>query len=185
MFVVRTPARSAAVDADRREFGLLGKRQGGGLALARPAAAGGRFRAVLDLEQDDPGARSRALLGGEFVPGEGDRLAWRVRCWESVRPAPRQGLLPGPLLPGLPEGLDEAVLGVLRPVADRGALPAGHLVIDRAGYGPESSPDLFGTAAELLLHVLLAGAFGSSADPLVTSWTATGRVPGDPEDRCR
>ncbi|MGW7108647.1 hypothetical protein ACWGHU_21060 [Streptomyces xanthophaeus] len=185
MFVVRTPARSAAVDADRRGFALLGKRQGGGLALARPAAAGVRFRAVLDLEQDEGGTRSRALLGGEFVPGEGDRLAWRVRCWETVRPAPLPGLLPGALLPGLPEGLDAAVLGVLHPVADRGALPAGHLVIDRAGYGPESSPDLFGTAAELLLHVLLAGAFGSPADPLVTSWTATGRVPGDPEDRCR
>ncbi|MFD7100620.1 hypothetical protein, partial [Streptomyces xanthophaeus] len=82
-------------------------------------------------------------------------------------------------------GLDDAVLGVVRPATDHAALPAGRLVIDRAGYGPESSPELFGTAAELLLHVLLAGASGSPADPLVTSWTATGRVPGDPEDHCR
>ncbi|MEU9108356.1 hypothetical protein AB0D54_29305 [Streptomyces xanthophaeus] len=177
MFVVRMPGRSAAVDEDRREFGLLGKRQAGGLVLARPATAGVRSRAVLELEQDDGGARSRALVGGEFAPGEGDRLAWRVRCWETVRPTPQPGLLHGALLPGLPGGLDDAVVDGLRPDLDRGALPAGHLVIDRAGYGLEPSPALFETAAELLLHVLLAGAFGSPVAPVIRSWAYTGRIP--------
>lgn len=54
--------------------------------------------------------------------------------------------------------------------------PAG-LVIDRAGYDQESSPVLFATAAELLLHVLLAGTFGSPAEPVIRSWVTTGRIP--------
>ncbi|MFF2145007.1 hypothetical protein [Kitasatospora sp. NPDC058190] len=45
-----------------------------------------------------------------------------------------------------------------------GALPAGRLVIDRAGYDQESSPLLFSAAAELLLHVLLAGAFAAPSN---------------------
>ncbi|MGW0884602.1 hypothetical protein [Streptomyces sp. NPDC002671] len=177
MFVVRTSGRSAAVDDDRREFSLLGKRQVGGLALARPVTTGIRSRAVLELQQNYGGARFRALVGGEFAPGEGDRLAWRVRFWETVRPTPQHGLLRGALLPGLPEGLDHAAVSGLHADLNSGALPAGRLVIDRAGYDQESSPVLFATAAELLLHVLLAGAFGSPAEPAIRSWVATGRIP--------
>ncbi|MFJ9587775.1 hypothetical protein [Streptomyces acidicola] len=177
MFVVRTFGRSAAVDDDRREFSLLGKRQVGGLALARPVATGIRSRAVLELHQNHGSARFRALVGGEFAPGEGDRLAWRVRLWETARPTPQQGLLRGALLPGLPEGLDHAVATGLHADLNSGALPAGRLVIDRAGYDQESSPVLFATATELLLHILLAGAFGSLAEPAIRSWVAHGRSP--------
>lgn len=176
MFVVRASGRSAAVDDDRREFSLLGKRQVGGLALARPVTTGVRSRAVLELQQNRGGVRFRALVGGEFAPGEGDRLAWRVRFWETVRPAPQQGLLGAALLPGLPEGLDHAATGLYAGL-NSGALPAGRLVIDRAGYDQESSPVLFATATELLLHILLAGAFGSPAEPVIRSWVATGRIP--------
>ncbi|MEU9849805.1 hypothetical protein [Streptomyces sp. NPDC047985] len=179
MFVLRTSGRSAAVDDDCREFSLLGKRHVSGLALARPVTTGVRSRAVLELQQDRGGARFRALVGGEFVPGEGDRLAWRVRHWETVRPTPQQGLLCGALLPGLPEGLDHAAEAGLHADLDSGALPAGRLVIDRAGYDQESSPVLFATAAGLLLHVLPAGAFGSPAEPVIRSWVATGRIPAE------
>ncbi|GAA3084405.1 hypothetical protein GCM10020000_83430 [Streptomyces olivoverticillatus] len=177
MFVVRTTGREAAIDDDRREFSLLGKRQVGGLALARQATAGVRSRAVLELHQNHGGCRFTALVGGEFTPEEGDRLAWRVRFWETVRPTPQPGLLPGTLLPGLPEGLDHAAARGLHANLNSGALPAGRLVIDRAGYDQESSPLLFAMATELLLHILLAGAFGAPAEPLITSWVATGRIP--------
>ncbi|MEV8322723.1 hypothetical protein [Kitasatospora sp. NPDC056731] len=53
-------------------------------------------------------------------------------------------------------------------------------MIDRAGYDRDSSPLLFATAAGLLLHVLLAEAFGSSARPAVRSWAATGRITAPP-----
>lgn len=177
MLVVRTSGRSAAVDDDRRAFGLLGKRHVGGLALARPATTGVRSRAVLELQQNHGGARFRALVGGEFAPGEGDRLAWKVRFWETARPASQQGLLGGALLPGLPEGLDHAAVAGLHAELNGGALPAGRLVIDRAGYDQEPCPVLFATAAELLLHVLLAGAFGSPAEPVIKSWVVTGHIP--------
>ncbi|MEU4091573.1 hypothetical protein [Streptomyces sp. NPDC026673] len=177
MLVVRALHRSAAVDDDRREFALLGKRENSGLVLARPVVTGVRSRAVLELRQNHARARFTALVGGEFAPGEGDRLDWRVRFWETVRPAPRQGLLRGALLPGLPERLDHAVTDGLRTYLDSGALPAGRLVIDRAGYGHESSPVLFPTAAELLLHILPAGAFGSPTEPILRSWVTTVRLP--------
>ncbi|MFF0287801.1 hypothetical protein [Streptomyces sp. NPDC005262] len=177
MFVVRTSGRSAAIDDDRREFSLLGRRQLSGLDLARPVTTGVRSRAVLELQQNYGSLQFRALVGGEFVPGEGDRLAWRVRFWETVRPTPQQGLLRSALLPGLPEGLDHEAAHGLWAYLNSGALPAGRLVIDRAGYDQESSPVLFATAAELLLHVLLAGAFGSPAEPVIRSWVATGRIP--------
>ncbi|MFF8931109.1 hypothetical protein ACF1AO_27960 [Streptomyces longwoodensis] len=177
MFVVRTSGRSAAVDDDRHAFKLLGRRQFSGLGLARPLTTGVRARAVLELRQNHGRLRFRALVGGEFVPGEGDRIAWRVRCWETVRPAPQQGLLPGALLPGLPAGLDHAARTGLWADLNAGALPAGQLVIDRAGYHQECSPALFTTAVELLVHVLLAGAFGSPVEPVIRSWVATGRLP--------
>ncbi|MEV6212543.1 hypothetical protein [Kitasatospora sp. NPDC051914] len=176
VFVVRTFGRSAAVDDDRREFSLLGKRQLSGLALARPITTGARSRAVLELQQNYGDLRFSALVGGEFEPGEGDRLAWRVRFWETVRPTPQLGLLRGALLPGLPEGLDHAAADGLHALTS-GALPAGRLVIDRAGYDHESPPVLFATATELLLHILLAGAFGSPAEPVIRSWVASGRIP--------
>jgi hypothetical protein len=50
-------------------------------------------------------------------------------------------------------------------------------VIDRAGYDQESSPLLFSAAADLLLHVLLAGAFGAPVQPMIRSWATTGRLP--------
>ncbi|MET7535548.1 hypothetical protein ACWGDS_36720 [Streptomyces sp. NPDC055059] len=177
MFVVRTSGRSAAVDDDRREFKLLGRRQLSGLDLARPVTTGARSRAVLELQQNYGRLQFRALVGGEFVPGEGDRIAWRVRSWETVRPTPQQGLLRGALLPGLPERLGDEATGGLNANLDRGALPAGRLVIDRAGYDQKSSPVLFATAVDLLLHILLAGAFGSPAEPVIRSWVATGRIP--------
>ncbi|WP_431683579.1 hypothetical protein [Kitasatospora sp. KL5] len=178
MFVVRTSGRSAAVDNDRREFSLLGKRDFSGLALARPISAGVRSRAVLELQQNYGGLRFSALVGGEFAPGEGDRLAWRVRFWETVWPTPQQGLLRSALLPGLPEELDHAAADGLHALTS-GALPAGQLVIDRAGYDHDSPPMLFATAAELLLHILLGGAFGSPAEPVIRSWVATGRIAAD------
>lgn len=135
MFVVRASGRSAPVDDDRREFSLLGKSQVSGLAPARPVTTGVRSRAVLELQQNYGGLQFRALVGGEFAPGEGDRLAWRVRFWKTVRSTPQQGLLPG-----LPEGLDHAAAAGLHANLNSGALPAGQLVIDRAGYDQESSP---------------------------------------------
>ncbi|MET8625262.1 hypothetical protein ABZW30_16170 [Kitasatospora sp. NPDC004669] len=174
---MKTYRRNAAVDHDRHEFSLLGKRQNSGLVPARPITTGVRSRAVLELHRNHGRTRSAALLGGEFTPGEGDRLDWRVRYFETVRPAPRRGLLHGPLLPGLPEGLDDAVSTGLRADLYSDALPAGRLVIDRAGYDQDSSPLLFEAAAELLLHVLLAGAFGAPVQPVVTSWVATGGTP--------
>lgn len=140
MFVVRTSGRSAAVDTDRHAFKLLGRRQFSGLDLARPVTRGVRSRALLELQQNYGRLQFRALVGGEFVPGEGDRIVWRVRCWETVRPTPQQGLLPGALLPGLPARLDDAAAMGLRANLNAGALPAGQLVIDRAGYNQESSP---------------------------------------------
>ncbi|MGW5769363.1 hypothetical protein ACWEVY_09465 [Streptomyces longwoodensis] len=50
-------------------------------------------------------------------------------------------------------------------------------MIDRAGYHQECSPALFTTAVGLLVHVLLAGAFGSPVEPVIRSWVATGRLP--------
>ncbi|MFH8516111.1 hypothetical protein ACH4CE_13515 [Streptomyces gelaticus] len=86
-------------------------------------------------------------------------------------------MLRGTLLPGLPEGLDHAAEADLCADLNSGALPAGRLVIERAGYDQESSLVLFATAAELLPHILLAGAFGSPAEPIIRSWAATGRIP--------
>ncbi|MFD3806667.1 hypothetical protein ACFWSF_31715 [Streptomyces sp. NPDC058611] len=63
------------MDDDRRELSLSGKRRLGGPALVRQATTGVRSRAVLQLREDHGGARFSALVGGEFVPGEGDRLA--------------------------------------------------------------------------------------------------------------
>ncbi|MFG2842633.1 hypothetical protein ACGF12_05585 [Kitasatospora sp. NPDC048296] len=180
MFVMKTYARSAAVDDERHEFRLLGKRWSGGLEPARPITIGVRSRAVLELHRTRGGVRSRALLGGEYVSGEGERLDWRVRYWETVGPAPQPGLLHEPLLPSLPEGLDDAVTAGLYPYVNSWTLPAGRLVIDRAGYDRESSPLLFSAAAELLLHVLLARAFGAPAEPVLGSWVTTGGAPAAP-----
>ncbi|MFF8710200.1 hypothetical protein ACF07T_01980 [Streptomyces sp. NPDC015184] len=177
MFVMNTSGRSAAVDGDRREFSLLGRRRLGGLVPARPVTAGVPSRAVLELQQRLGSARSRVLVGGEFVPGEGDRLAWQVRFWETVRPTPQPGLLHGVLFPGLPEGLDHAAVSGLDADLGSGALPAGRLVVDRAGHDQDSSSVLFPTAVALLLRVLLAGASGSPVEPVIRSWVATGRTP--------
>ncbi|WP_354638120.1 hypothetical protein [Kitasatospora camelliae] len=177
MFMVRTLGVEAALDDDRPEFALPGERQVGGLALARPATAGIRSRVVLELRRNHGGYRSMALVGGEFTPDEGDRLDWRVRLGETDQPTPQPGLLPGTHLPGLPEWLDHAPVTGLRTHLASGTLPAGRLVIDRAGHGRDSSPLLLVTATELLLHVLLAAAFGMPQEPVITSWVDTGRIP--------
>ncbi|WP_037605692.1 hypothetical protein [Streptacidiphilus rugosus] len=177
MIEVRTAGREAAVDEDRPEFGLMGRRQTSGLVPARPAAPGPRTRALLELHQNRGGCRFVALVGGEFVPGEGHRLAWRVRCWETVAPVPLAGLLPGTLLPGLPEELDRAATRGVQAGLESGVLPAGRLVLDRAGHDQESSPLLFAMAAEFLLHILRARSLGEPAEPLVAAWVATGRLP--------
>ncbi|MEV4560053.1 hypothetical protein AB0K51_24100 [Kitasatospora sp. NPDC049285] len=167
----------AACDDDRPEFGIPGERRVGGLVPARPVSTGVKARAVLELHRNHGGQRAVALLGGEFVPGEGDRLAWQVGLGEPERFAPLPGLLPGALQPGLPDWLGETPVTGLRPHLDGGALPAGRLVIDRAGYDRESSPLLFVTAARLLLHVLLARACGAPAGPIIATWAESGRTP--------
>ncbi|MFD3806666.1 hypothetical protein ACFWTC_24360 [Streptomyces sp. NPDC058619] len=53
-------------------------------------------------------------------------------------------------------------------------------MLDREGYEQDPSPPLLATAAELLLHVLLAGAFGSPVEPVIRTWVATGRIPVAP-----
>jgi hypothetical protein len=98
----------------------------------------------------------RALVGGHFVPDEGDPVIEIAVSDADLQDGTSVvSRLWRPLVPGLPAEFANAVVDGLR----RRPIPRGLLRIDRAGYDPvESSPLAFELAAELLATVIAARA---------------------------
>ncbi|GAA2148401.1 hypothetical protein GCM10009760_40390 [Kitasatospora kazusensis] len=170
MFVVRRPGLAVAVDTDLPVFSYprVGEVVTGFGALPNPRLDSAR--AVVELQQNRGGALFRALLGGEFVPGDGGELAVRVASGAAGSAGHPPGLLGGGLAPGLPQEFADPVADGIADDVRLGGAPSGVLLIDRGGFDRESSPLLFMAAGRLLLRMLLAISRGTSPEPVAEFW---------------
>lgn len=128
------------------------------LPVRSEGAAAQPTRAVVETLRHSGGLAPRALLGAEFRPTSGPLVLNLEIGVSGPQFSPGEtcvSQLWKPLVPGLsPEFAEAAMIGLLR-VQD--LLPAGVLMIDRAGHDEvESSPLAFELAAELLVVVIAA-----------------------------
>lgn len=117
------------------------------------------------------GMAPRALIGGEFISND-DSAALDIEVGVSDylgagQPVTCASRLWRPLVPGLPpEFAEPALSGMLRIAV----LPPGDLRIDRAGNDEvDSSPHIFGLAAQALTVVLAATLRGDDLEEVATA----------------
>lgn len=122
---------------------------------------GPAVRVTIELRRNLGGLILRALLGGEFVPGDGttqyDVLVARAPFDNGDEPTcPSQ--LGRPLVPGLPADFAAAARSGLTADADVDQLPGGRLRVDRAAYDLMGSSEAAFFQAGRLLRAAFAGA---------------------------
>ncbi len=152
----------------------------GWLRSSRPAAAGQAHPVRLHVEvlRRFGGLAPRALLGGQFVPGEGDETQFAVAVATfGLFDADEESTCPSTLWSqqftiGLPSEFAQSVSSAL---AEGPALPAGTLTIDRAGFDlVNSSEKIFAQTAAVFKTALAARLSGQDVDtatrPLVSTW---------------
>jgi hypothetical protein len=124
-------------------------------------------RAAVETLRQAGGLRPRALIGGYFTPRpDHSDVVFEVGVsGVDLNGDPKVvSQLWDPLMLGLPAEFADAVVDGLR----RRPLPAGRLVVDRAGYDPvDSSPLAFELSAELLATVLVTRAAGGDVQSVV------------------
>jgi hypothetical protein len=126
-------------------------------ATCLPAA--GAVRSLVEVQRRFGGHSPWALLGAQFVAGDGDELVFEVGFGDG-EPTGEGGypsrLRKRPFLPGLPEEFAAAVLDGIS--AEGPLFPAGRVTVDRAGHDEiESSAFVFRQAAQALGCALAAG----------------------------
>jgi hypothetical protein len=170
MIIIAEGGRSAAVRTDEVSATYVGVHAA---HCERSASSGpGReVRAVVELSRAFGGMRMRALLGAEFSPNpHGTLTVFEVPFGEAMglgAVAECASELGRPLVAGLPRDFADAALDGLGYSAV-GALPAGLLRVDRAGFDEvESSEMAFKLAGDLLRCVV--DALLSERDPLTAA----------------
>ena len=154
--IVTVGPRKAAVLEDEPTAAYPWDRLVTETAAATTAEHGVTARATVEILREAGGMLPRALVGGHFVPDEGDPVIEIAVSDANLQDGTSVvSRLWRPLVPGLPAEFANAVVDGLR----RRPIPRGLLRIDRAGYDPvESSPLAFELAAELLATVIAARA---------------------------
>lgn len=142
------------------------------------AAAGsgdgvGDVRVIVEVRRRLGGIAPGALLGGRFVAGIGDMTRVEVAVagfgvlGGDGRTACRSRLWKRPLVSGLPREFGDAVLDGLTEGTGSG-LPAGTLVVDRAGFDEtDSSETVFAQAATFLRLSIAAVLSVRDPEPLL------------------
>ncbi|SEF27076.1 hypothetical protein SAMN05421837_103621 [Amycolatopsis pretoriensis] len=124
------------------------------------------------------GLAPRALVGGQFVPGQGNQTQFTVAVATfglfdaDDEPTCPSELWKEPFTVGLPSEFARAVADAL---GEGPGVPAGTLTIDRAGFDlVNSSEMIFGQAAAALKTAMVAQLSGQDADAatrtLVNTW---------------
>jgi hypothetical protein len=162
------------------------------LSTSRPAGGQGpqgqRVRALVEVQRRFGGMAPRAVVGGEFVVGDGTETVFEVLVGADYDALVAEGreagsgvTLPGrihstwPLIAGLPAEFAESTLRGLVDNLCAGRLPAGVLRLDRAAFDEvESANPVFAQAGAALCCALAAKLQG--ADPadelraLIETW---------------
>jgi len=162
------------------------------LSASRPAGGQGRqrqsVRALVEVQRRVGGMAPRAVVGGEFVVGDGAETVFEVlagAAYDALVAQGREGrpgvTLPGrihtrwPLIAGLPAEFAESTLRGLVDNPCAGSMPAGVLRLDRAAFDEvESANPVFAQAGAALCCALAAKLQG--ADPgeelraLIETW---------------
>ncbi|WP_414936207.1 hypothetical protein [Amycolatopsis sp. cmx-11-51] len=139
---------------------------------SRPASATSLSMAPIRLHLEAlrrlGGLSPRALIGGQFVPGPGDRTQISVGVagfglfGAEDEPTCASRLWNQPFTIGLPS---EFARSVARTLGEGPQLPSGMLTIDRAGFDPMNSSEMvFAQTASVLQAVLVARVGGEDAD---------------------
>ena len=149
------------------------------LRSSRPAIAApaNPIRIHVEVLRRFGGLAPRALLGGQFVPGQGSQTQFAVAVATfglfdaDDEPTCPSVLWKEPFTVGLPSEFARAVANAL---AEGPSLPAGLLTIDRAGFDlVNSSEMIFGQTAAVLKTALAARLSGQDADTAARSLVST------------
>lgn len=152
------------------------------LRSSRPAVAApaNPIRVHVEVLRRHGGLAPRALLGGQFTPGQGDetRIAVAVADFglfdTDEKPTCPSALWTQPFTIGLPSEFASAVVGALGAGTE---LPAGTLTIDRAGFDlVNSSEMIFRQTAAVLQAALAARLAGQDASAAARSVVSTWRL---------
>jgi len=149
------------------------------LESSRPAVAGPSrpIRMHVEVLRRMGGLAPRALIGGEFVPGEAGPTHFAVAVAAfglfdaDDKPTCASALWNQPFTIGLPSEFAHAVADAL---ADGPVLPPGTLTIDRAGFDLVNSSELiFSQATTVLKTALAARLSGQDAEEAARSLVGT------------
>ncbi|WP_329055362.1 hypothetical protein OG738_17995 [Amycolatopsis sp. NBC_01488] len=143
-------------------------------AIAAPANP---IRMHVEVLRRFGGLAPRALLGAQFVPGQGSQTQFAVAVATfglfdaDDEPTCPSVLWKEPFTVGLPSEFARAVANAL---AEGPSLPAGLLTIDRAGFDLiNSSEMIFGQTAAVLKTAIAARLSGQDADTAARSLVST------------
>jgi hypothetical protein len=161
-------SRSVAVDEDVPEAAYHPAKQL--RAAQKPAGAKEPkgARAIIEVQRNLGGMRWRALLGGMWVPGDGNEVATEVGVADAET-LKAQSTCPSllndhhPYRAGLTDEFAPHVLGGVQDGIRQSACGPGTIAIDRAGFDDESSGIIFHLAGRTLAVVLVAIARGDDA----------------------
>jgi hypothetical protein len=149
------------------------------LRSSRPAIAtpANPVRMHVEVLRRFGGLAPRALVGGQFVPGQGNQTQFAVAVATfglfdaDDEPTCPSALWREPFTVGLPSEFARAVAGAL---GEGPGLPAGTLTIDRGGFDlVNSSEMIFGQAAAVLKTAMAAQLSGQDADAAARSLVST------------
>jgi hypothetical protein len=149
------------------------------LRSSRPATAAPSkpVRMHVEVLRRLGGLAPRALLGGQFVPGQGNEAQFAVAVAPfglfdaDEEPTCPSVLWKQPFTIGLPSEFASAVAGAL---SEGPGLPAGTLTIDRAGFDlVNSSEMIFAQTAAVLKAAMAALLSGQDADTAARSLVST------------
>ncbi len=167
--IIEVSGRKAGVRGDEPSAVYSGSRWLRRVQPAEPVDhVGVPVRATVEIRLRFGGTSPRALLGGQFAPSTAQELTCQVLVADQPaglgQPATCDSELGRPLVPGLPDEFADSVLEGIALNAAAAGLPAGQLVVDRAGHDEvNSSPIAFRHTASLLCRVL--GAHLKGLDP--------------------
>lgn len=167
--IIEVSGRKAGIRGDEPSAVYSGSRWLRRVQSAQPANHGApSVRATVEIRLRYGGMSPRALLGGQLAPSAGQELTCNVLVADQPaglgQPTTCESELGRSLVPGLPDEFAESVLEGIMLNAAAAGLPAGQLVVDRAGHDEvNSSPVAFKQTASLLCRVL--GAYLNGLDP--------------------
>ncbi|MEU1304325.1 MULTISPECIES: hypothetical protein [Streptomyces] len=171
MIIITEGGRRAAFRTDEASAAYVGVHAARCERSASPSL-GRAVRAVVELSRAFGGMTVRALLGAEFSPDpQGSLTVFEVPFGEAMGLGAVAGCaseLGRPLVAGLPRDFADAALEGLAGAPAVGALPAGLMRVDRAGFDEAGSSEMaFKLAGDLLRCVV--DALLHDRDPLTAA----------------